>query len=209
MKRYHRGIVIKKLSFIFNDHKLTIRETQENDLPRVTSIINAAYKMWNSIGFDKANQTPEMIRPFALKDGHVVCDSENKIIAAFNICPVQPIYENGILSVNRTHKIDRTVLDEKIISAEKLLGKKLAYSYGLCVDSEYAKLGLGEKLVKVGESFLYSNHFQGILFETGRDAKWLVEWYQRLGFIIIGNSNDAISPLPLIMMFKKITRQNS
>lgn len=197
--------MIKKISFPFKGRELTIRETQEGDLSRVTSIINAAYKIWNSIGFDKANETPDSIRPFALKDGHVVCDVEGKIIAAFNIRPIQPSYENGILSVKRAHKTDRSLLDESVITAAELLSLKLIYFYGLCVDPEYAQLGLGKTLFEVREKFVRDNGFRAILFETGRDAKWLVEWYQRLGFTIIGNSNESICPLPLIMMLKKLT----
>lgn len=197
--------MIKKLSFSFKDRKLNIRETLEDDLPRVTSIINAAYKIWNSIGFDKATETPGSIKPFALKDGHIVCDVEGKIIAAFNMRPIQPSYENGILSVKRAHKTDRSLLDESVITAAELLSLKLIYFYGLCVDPEYAQSGLGQVLFEVREKFARDNGFQAILFETGRDAKWLVEWYQRLGFIIIGKSNESICPLPLIMMLKKLT----
>jgi ribosomal protein S18 acetylase RimI-like enzyme len=198
-------LMIKEKPFDFLGRQLLIRETQEKDLPAITAIINAAYKMWNSIGFDKANETPDSIKPFALKDGHVVCDIEGKIIAAFNMRPIQPSYENGILAVSRAHKTDRSVLDESVITAKELLSFKLIYFYGLCVDPKYSQSGLGKTLFEVREKFAQDNGFQAILFETGRDAKWLVEWYQRLGFTIIGNSNKSICPLPLIMMLKKLT----
>lgn len=198
------NLMIKNLVFNFEGRELLIRETREEDLASVTSIINSAYKMWNSIGFDKANQTIDKVKTFALRDGHVVSDSSGNVMAAFNICCIEPQYENGILSVNLVHRIDKTVLDEKILSFEKIKKLKLIYFYGLCVHPEYTQSGLGKKLFEIRERFAQENGFQGILFETGRDARWLVEWYQRLGFTIIGNSNADICSLPLVMMFKKI-----
>jgi ribosomal protein S18 acetylase RimI-like enzyme len=80
---------------------------------------------------------------------------------------------------------------------------RTVYLYGLSVDPGHGGAGLGAALLGAVERRAEELGHDGLLLETGKDASWLVAWYQRLGFEVIGESDPGLASPRTVMMLKR------
>ena len=60
--------------------------------------------------------------------------------------------------------------------------------------------GFGSKLMAYVEEHSRQSGCQGVLLETGRDIPWLVAWYQKRNFKIIGTYKYPSTPDTIFML---------
>lgn len=181
---------------------LSFRRAQEMDLEPAARIMRAAFKMWEPIGFDPSLLTEEAVARFLLRDGWVA-EHEGRIAGAACLNIVEPEIAGDEMKVARAHRIDSTVL---LDPADKsfLAEGSFAYFYSLAVDPDFSKRGFGEQILTFIEAQARGRGCRGLLLETAERSGWLVRWYERSGFRVVGR--QARNPEPLIFMLKRLRR---
>lgn len=186
-------------SFTHEGHAYQIRAAQKSDLLKLTDLFNGAFSMWKNIGI--AKRTPEEIERYSFEDCQVVIDSDSgEMTASFCVREAQPKIVNGEILVERSHKTDSAkLLDEERVKST-ILGKRFLYLYGLTVDPRLAKQGLGLAIGKVIYVSAMAEGYNGFMLETGKDTGWLVEWYKRIGFEVIGEGLSKTGTRTVMMV---------
>ena len=178
---------------------LSFRSAQEKDVEPAARLMRAANKMWEPIGFDTSLLTEKAVAGFFLRDGYVA-EQEGGIAGVACINMVEPEIAGDEMKVARAHRVDSTVLSDP--SARSFLSQGVfAYLYSLAVDPDFSKRGFGEEILKFIETKARDHGCRGLLLETAERSGWLVQWYERSGFRIVGHSSR--NSVPLIFMLKK------
>jgi ribosomal protein S18 acetylase RimI-like enzyme len=180
---------------------IVFRKAVDGDIAAAAALMRAAFKMWKAVGFKSSGLTEKMVRSFLVKDGYVAETEDQKIVASVCINIVKPQVSRDQMRVLRAHRTDTTVLAEPSL-AEYFATSTFAYFYSLAVDPGFGKIGIGQKCLEFIESEAVKHRCSGILLETGKRTGWLVEWYERSGFRVIGNFTRQGEPV--IFMLKKL-----
>lgn len=180
---------------------IAFRKAVDGDVEAVAACMRAAFKMWEPIGYDLSALNAETVRSFLLKDGYVAEDERQRIIGSVSINFTRPRVDGREMHVSRAHRTDTTALLEPSQS-EFLSRNTFAYFYSLAVDPECAKMGLGKKCLGFVEDEAARHGCRGILLETGKRTGWLVEWYERSGFKLIGTF--VRGSVPVVFMLKEL-----
>jgi ribosomal protein S18 acetylase RimI-like enzyme len=168
-------------------------------------VLNRAFAIWADAGFKP--HSIELATSYLLPDGYAVIDSNNQIVGTFCVREARPRLEGDTVVIGRAHRVDRAKLHDK----ERFLGftrhRSLIYCYGFSVDPERGKAGLGRALLRGFERTAIRSGHHGFMLETAKESTWLVDWYKKLGFEVVGESEQA-SPRT-IMMLKMFDRAAS
>jgi GNAT superfamily N-acetyltransferase len=186
-----------------------VRPAREGDVEAATRVINAAFSTWAALGVDvgfRANQPLELVRSFLLEDGFVAETGAGEIAAAFCARQVVPETDGQHVTVPRAHQTDRSVLIPEEMEGAAFSRMRLVYFYTLAVAPPYAKHGLGGALLRLIEKTAAETGCDGVLLETGKRNAWLVEWYARCGYRIIGRYPFPEQETRSIFMLKAVPR---
>lgn len=179
----------------------TFRRAIDSDVEDVAKLMRAAFSMWESVGFDPSGLSEAAVRTFLLKDGYVAEDANEGITAAICINFSRPRTSGNDMHVARAHRTDTTILLEPS-KTEYFSTNTFAYIYSLAVAPEHARMGIGRESLRFAEKEALKHGCCGLLLETGKRTGWLVEWYEREGFKLIGNSVRASEPI--VFMLKEL-----
>jgi ribosomal protein S18 acetylase RimI-like enzyme len=64
--------------------------------------------------------------------------------------------------------------------------RRTLYVGKFAVRNELKKLGLGSKMIDFARELAVQENFEGLQLDTAKPATHLVQWYQKLGFAIVG-----------------------
>jgi GNAT superfamily N-acetyltransferase len=180
---------------------ITLRPADERDVGIATSLMKAAYAIWEPIGFSTVGLTEELVWTFLAKDGYMVEDIEGRPVGVVCINYSQPRISGEEMFVSRAHREDKTVfLDSS--ARETILSSKCAYFYSLAISPERSRRGLGRRCLELVEKEVLNRNCQCLLLETGEKTGWLVSWYERVGFRHIGK--QVRNGQPVVFMLKHL-----
>jgi len=182
------------------DTSLQFRAATVNDLPRLTQLFNAAFAMWSGLGIRE--MTPEQVELYLLEDCQLVFDAQTSAVIA-SICAreVEPKIKSGEIFVERSNKTDSAKLFDEAGTLKVIKGKRILYLYGLAVDPRLVKKGLGYAVGEAIHDYAVTSGYDSLMLETGKDTDWLVDWYKREGFEVIGEGRLK-SGTDTVMMLK-------
>jgi ribosomal protein S18 acetylase RimI-like enzyme len=182
--------------------ELRIVKITADSLEQATAVVQRAFAMWADSGFKP--QSAELVASYLLPDGYAAVDSSQQVIATFCVRDARPQLEADTVAIRRAHRLDRARLYSKDGFRRLVTDKSFVYFYGFAVDPLHGRAGLGKALLAELEQAIKKLGYHGLMLETGKDSRWLVEWYERLGFEVIGESDPEISPARTVMMLKSL-----
>ena len=185
---------------------MILRKANSSDVATAANLMRAAYVMWEPIGFSVSSLTEIVVGSFFAQDGYVATDSQGKAIGVFSINFKQPRINGQEMHVARAHREDKTILLNPSIT-ESLSGKRCAYLYSLAVEPAFSRVGIGRKCLEFAQDEALRHQCDGLLLETGERGAWLVDWYRRSGFQLIGNFTR--NSQPLVFMLKDLTKRRA
>lgn len=180
---------------------LHLEKITEPRMEEAAAVITRAFSIWSDSGWKP--QPLALVASYLLPDGHAVVDQGGRILATVCVREANPRMEGDIIVVNRAHRQDRARLRDLQRFVDLTAGMRTVYLYGLAVDPGHGRAGLGAALLGAVERRARELGHAGLLLETGKDASWLVAWYQRLGFEVIGESDPSLASPRTVMMLKR------
>jgi ribosomal protein S18 acetylase RimI-like enzyme len=180
---------------------VTFRKAVDKDVTAAAALMRSAFKMWEPIGYNAAGLTEAVVRSFFVRDGYVAQDEDNKLAGCVCINFTKPQISGKEMRVSRAHRIDTTELMDPT-QADFFSESTFAYFYSLAIDPACSKRGLGRTSLQFVEDQAMQRRCGGILLETGKRTGWLVDWYERSGFRLIGEFIRDSEPL--VFMLKKV-----
>jgi len=138
-----------------------LRLSEENDIPAIRLLVNAAYKELADMGlnYTATYQDEEETRRRLSQGRAFVLLDQDKIIA--------------------------TILFKK---ENKFTNRNTAYLGQLAIQPELKRLKIGTLLMNFCEGLATNEGFDGIQLDTAKPATHLVSWYQRRGYQIVGET---------------------
>ncbi len=177
------------------------RKAEVGDVGPTTELMKSAFKLWEPIGFDTSALTEATVASFLVRDGYALEDSRKRIVGSVCINFGKPKLAGLEMTMNRAHRTDATTLSNPSLIPYLAKGT-FGYFYSLAVDPNYGKSGLGQSILNFFESESRRRKCIGVLLETAQKTGWLVEWYERSGFQLIGH--NIRNGDPLVFMLKKL-----
>jgi predicted N-acetyltransferase YhbS len=181
--------------------EITIRAALKSDVVHVTDLVHRSFQVWAQKGLNLSPtvQTETETALHLLDKGFVATDIRNRILGTFSVdmgqiertAPDELTYHEGEESIT-FHSISKVELR----SGKYLVFKKLA------VDPSIGRLGLGLNLYQTAETMARTNGYVGMVIETVKEATWLYEWYQKLGFSTVGSHRYSGSQVDTLLMIK-------
>jgi len=180
----------------------TVRTAREADVPQVTKVIHDAFEVWKAQGLTLGPmlQTDAETRGHLIGKGAVATDSSGSIVGTFSL-------ENGALGRIPNGSVEFAEGDESnaYLPAEPLMplpsGRMLVFKKA-AVKREQANSGLGRRLYGLAEDAARKNGCAGMILETVKEARWLYEWYVRLGFKMIASYRTPGRQIDTVVMIK-------
>ncbi|MGB0452626.1 MAG: GNAT family N-acetyltransferase [Bacteriovoracaceae bacterium] len=178
------------------------RKGKREDIPKATECINLAYDMWLEDGFKQRDKTEDEVSKYFQKDGYILENKDHEIISVGCVSKVYPIFEDKKITLQCSHQCYSAGLNE--------LGEKLSlqsdtsglFFYGLAVLPKYAKKGIGEVFLRKGFDVAREMKVSFCYLETGLET-WLVDWYRRFGFEVVGSERvEGIGKSTVVMVQK-------
>lgn len=181
---------------------LYVSSAAYEDVADATALINLAYSIWKPLGFKPGSITEENVASYFVSDGITYRDGNGKLVGV--ICRRDAVLsiDGKKFTVERPNETGIGQLDEKVITAAKLQKMRLRYVYGLAVDPALGKQGIGYYILNSAAETAEGDGYSGLLGETTRDAKWLLEWYKKTGWKVIGSSPKGVEP-PKVFILKQ------
>jgi ribosomal protein S18 acetylase RimI-like enzyme len=136
-----------------------LREAVNEDIPSLRLLLNASYKELSDQGLNyTATYQDEAKTAERIAQGRAfVVEHQQKIVAT-------------ILFFVKNYFTD----------------KNTAYIGQFAVSPELKRQGIGTKLMQHCEDFARAEGFEGLQLDTAKPALHLVEWYQKQGYVIVG-----------------------
>lgn len=186
-----------------NSQTLHVRIAKESDVTAVTELTHAAFEIWKNLGLKLSPmfQTDEKTASYLMGKGFVVEDSNRKIVATFSL-------EDGAINRGDHNTIRFTEGDSPDISFTStgeqsyLNSKPLLIFKKLAVHPALSNSGLGNQLYQIAETMGRENSYSGMILETVKEARWLYDWYIRLGFTTIGAHKYPGSQVETLLLIK-------
>lgn len=171
--------------FQFNNKTYKFCKPAQSHLPDIVSLINRANLTWAHLGIK--DQSPQVIESYVMVDGVIICEvNSNTPCAVICVRETAPIINGEQIIIKCPHRENTATLGESKNFLNQLHHNKFLFSYSFAVEPEMAKKGFGSTMVEYCYSAINKQGYDGFMLETGKDADWLVEWYKKLGFQIIG-----------------------
>ena len=166
----------------------TVRPAREADVPQVAQVIHDAFEVWKAQGLTLGPmlQTDEGTR------GHLIGTFSLENGARRRMSDGSVEFAEG-METNAYASVDPSI---SLPSGRMLVFKKAA------VKREQANSGLGGRLYALAEEAARENGCAGMILETVKEARWLYEWYVRLGFKMIASYRTPGRQVDTVVMIK-------
>lgn len=166
------------------------------DFDEVGAIIADAYAIWASYGFVVTRPAHEQLAKYLLKDGWVFEHPDtHEVIGVVCLTEANQKVSKKKCEIHLPHKSVETNLSEDV-------NGRYMFFYTLAVAPKYGKSSYGRQILDWIEEKAKNEMYEGLLLETGRDTTWLCEWYLKLGFSVIGHSEENSKRPPTVLMIK-------
>ena len=182
---------------------LTVRPATQADVEATTKLIQAAYSYWvkNGVVVSPATQTEEKTASHLLNGrGFVAVNETGEIKGTFSLDEIE-------LSDNTSEIFAKYKSDSSTINYRKSASDTSSLHAGiylefkkLAVAPELLKQGIGQEIYKIAENLGKVINYQGMALETVKEAKWLYEWYLKLGYSIAGKYKYGSSSLETLLL---------
>lgn len=172
--------------FLPNGSLLSIRRARRDDVGELTALYHDAYSVWKEQGLRFGPMYQSEASTAAQLEGrvYVAAETDGRLAGSF------ALDENGAALLE--------YLDvPHSVPAGRLLSFKKA-----AVVRRRARSGLGARLYERAEEIGRAEAFRGMILETVEDARWLVEWYRRLGFTTLGSYRYPDMKIDTVLMVK-------
>jgi predicted N-acetyltransferase YhbS len=190
-----------------NGHVYRVRAAIPEDIPAVTLLIRNAFEIWKREGLSLSpmTQTDLQTARHLVDKGFVAENSAGELVGTFSLDKgsISRDASGSIQFIEGDHQpISFSAYDSiSIASSERLLVFKKA-----AVRLDLANSGLGKQLYRLAETIGRENGFDGMVLETVKEARWLYEWYVKLGFQPIGSHRYPSSQIDTVLMIKRFDR---
>ena len=152
---------ILSLPIHLQGHSFDLSLATEADIPAIRILVNASYKELSDMGlnYTATYQDEEVTRERMSQGKTFVLRMQNEIVATV------------LFSVKNYYTFRRT-----------------AYVSQFAVVPELKRHGIGTYLMDYCEAMAKEEHFDGIQLDTAKPARHLVNWYQKRGYQIVGET---------------------
>ncbi len=158
---YKLGVQGMTTDYSITDMKIS--RAQENDIPELTCLVNAAYKELADMGlnYTATNQKDEKTKERIAKGRCFIVKEDSGKIVGTILLTVENYFTN----------------------------RHTAYISQFGILPEFKKNGLGTRLMQFCEELAREEKFEGVQLDTAIPARHLVNWYLKTGYEIVGKTH--------------------
>ncbi len=187
--------------------RFTVRPAEASDVSPVTALIHHAFEVWKRAGLSLGpmRQTDAETARHLLGKGYVVEDEHGRLAATFSL-DEGAIAPAGAGAVDFYEGADAAVRFAAEPGAPTAPAGRLLVFKKFAVRPDLAHTGLGSRLYALAEQF-GREAYRGMALETVKEARWLYDWYRRLGYQTLGAHRYDGSALDTVLMAKPLAQK--
>jgi hypothetical protein len=206
LKRFQERRTIE----LSDGRKFFSRVAGKNDVLETTLLIQKAFEIWKNQGLKLSPmfQTESETAQHLVDKGFVAENDKGEIVATFSLEDGQ-LSRGGNGSLLFLEGTPPEIPFVPVAAIETLpMGQFLIFRKA-AVRPDLANSGLGNKLYQIAEGCGRELGYSGMVVETVREAKWLYDWYVRIGFQEVAKyfyPKGQVETVLMVKIFSKETK---